>query len=133
MGNSTIFNAASRPLGTDTGTLPDVGGALRDLFQPLVFIITMKVVINYQVKEVPTPVPFRGVIQPLSNQDLFIKPEGQRSWYWLQLHAEPTLALTTDQVVSYLGKPTRIMAVKDYTNYGYIEYHLVQDWTGAGP
>lgn len=130
---STIFNASNRPLNEMAGTVPDVSGAMTDWFQPMVFTQIVKTTSGFQVVETPTVTNFRGVIQPLRDRELQLKPEGQRSWTWLLLHAEPTLKLDTDEVVTYLGVQTRVMARKDYSLYGYVEYHLVQDWEGSGP
>ncbi len=129
----TIQNGANTPLNEKTGTVPDVSGAMTDWFQPMVFETVSKTVDAFQVIEDGTEISFRGVIQPFSNRDLLLKPIGQRAWTWLWLHAEPQLTLEVDEVVKYLGVQTRIMARRDYTIYGYVEYHMVQDWTGAGP
>lgn len=129
----TIQNGKNSPLNTNTGTLPNVNGALLNWLQPMVFITVTKIVIGGEVVEIGTPINFRGVIQPLSARDLMIKPEGERAWTWLMLHADPSLALNNDDVVTYLGVQTRVMGKKDYSKYGYIEYQLVQDWTGSGP
>lgn len=130
---STIANGKNTPLNVKTGTVPDVGGALTDWFQPMVFERVTKETVGFQVIETGVETAFRGVIQPFTNRDLQLKPEGQRAWSWFWLHAEPQLALNVDEVVTYLGVQTRVMARKDYTIYGYIVYELVQDWTGAGP
>lgn len=130
---SKIANAKDTPLFKRTGTVPDVSGALQDYFQPMVFTLIKKEVDGFQALEKPYPIYFQGVIQPLTERQLFFKPEGQRAWSWFLLHADPTLTLKVDDVVDYLGVQTRVMARKDYDIYGYVEYHLVQDWTGAGP
>lgn len=130
---STIANGKNTPLNQKTGTVPDVGGGLLDWFQPMVFTRVVKTVTGFQVQETATPVNFRGVIQPFTDRQLLLKPEGQRSWTWLWLHADPVLTLDTDEVVTYNGVQTRVMARKDYTLYGYVEYQLVQDYSGAGP
>ncbi len=129
----TIKNAADTPLNVQTGTVPNVGGAMLNWFQPMTFELVTKSVVAFQAYEVGSEIAFWGVIQPLSNRDLLLKPEGQRAWTWLMLHAEPQLALNVDEVVKYLGVQYRIMGRKDYTLYGYVTYDLVQDWTGAGP
>jgi len=129
----TIQNGKNTPLDVQTGTVPNVGGALLDWFQPMVFERVVKTTVNFQVVETATQINFRGVIQPLKTRDLILKPEGQRAWTWLWLHSDPSLSLNVDEVVLYLGKQTRIMARQNYTIYGYVEYHLVQDWTGSGP
>lgn len=130
---SKIANAANLPLFHKAGTVPDVSGALRDYFQAMVFTRVQKQIIGHQVLETPVPVNFQGIIQPLTERQLFLKPEGQRAWTWFQLHADPVLTLQVDDVVIWRGKQTRVMARKDFELYGYVEYHLVQDWTGAGP
>lgn len=131
---STIANAANIPLNQGpNGTVPDVSGGLKDYFQPMTFTLVGKQVVDFQALETPTNVTFQGVIQPFSERQLLLKPEGQRSWTWYTLHADPVLTLQTDDVVLYLGVQTRVMSRKDFTIYGYVEYTLVQDWTGSGP
>lgn len=129
----TISNAANRPLNFQTGTVPDVSGAMQDWFQPMVFGRVVKTTVDFQVVETEVDINFQGVIQPYNPRQLLLKPEGQRAWTWLTLHADPVLSLDVDEVVKYLGVQTRVMSRKDYTIYGYVMYELVQDWTGSGP
>lgn len=129
----TLANGKNTPLNEQAGTVPDVSGAMRDYFQPMVFTPVTKQTEAFQAVETPGPIDFRGVIQPLSARALALKPEGQRSWTWLMLHSDPSLKLDTDDVVVYLGVQTRVMGRKDYSLYGYMYYELVQDWEGAGP
>lgn len=126
-------NAKNIPLNAQAGSVPDVSGAMLDWFQPMTFGVVVKTVEGFQSYETMTNVNFQGVWQPLTERQLLLKPEGQRAWSWFWLHAEPSLVLDTDQVVTYLGKQYRVMSNKDYRLYGYIEYHLVEDWTGSGP
>jgi hypothetical protein len=129
----TINNAANKPLFDKAGTTPDVSGALQDYFQPMQFTPLTKTVRGFQVVETPNPINFRGTWQSFTERQLFLKPEGQRAWSWFQLHSDPVLTLNVDDVVMWRGKQTRVMARKDYELYGYVEYHLVQDWEGTGP
>jgi hypothetical protein len=130
---STIGNGKNIPLNAQGGTIPQLGPAMRNWFQPMVFTPVGKVVNGFMVVESADPINFRGVIQPLTDRQLILKPEGQRSWTWLMLHSDPVLKLQTDDVVEYLGVQTRVMSRRDYTIYGYVMYSLVQDWTNAGP
>lgn len=130
---ATIGNGRNVPINVDTGTIPDVGQALTDWFQPMVFTRVVKEVVDFQDVETPEDIEFRGVIQPYTERQLVLKPEGQRAWSWLWLHADPVLTLQVDEVVEYLGVQTRVMSRKNYGIYGYVEYELVQDWTGSGP
>lgn len=71
----------------------------------------------------------RAVLQPLRMEELELKPEGQRSWPWYQLHVPVSYdALPNSSVVTIHGKDYKIMASKDYTLNGYIEYHLLKDY-----
>lgn len=133
--NWTIRNASQVPLNVDTGTVPDMSGALEDWFQPMVFQRVVKTVVGYELVESQTPTKFRGVIQPFTARQLLLKPEGQRAWSWFTLHTDTVLTLNVDDIIvlRFSGKQTRIMARKDYGLYGFVEYDLVQDWTGANP
>lgn len=138
MSNYTIANGCNIPINVQTGTIPDMGDALKDWFQMMTFTRVIKSIVAYREVESAVDVNFWGVIQPLSPRALMLKPEGQRAWTWFQLFAqakpqEAVLTLDVDEVVTWLGKQTRVMARKDYALYSYVEYHLVQDWTGSGP
>lgn len=128
-----IGNAANRPLFDKGGSVPDVSGAMTDYFQKMVFTRLTKTIAGFQAVETADPIVFQGVIQPFTERQLSLKPEGERAWSWFWLHADPVLALDVDDVVLFKGIQTRVMARKDYALYGYVEYHLVQDWQGAGP
>ncbi len=130
---ATIKNASNTPLNVATGTIPNMGGALLNWFQPMIFERVVKTTEGFQVVETGVETAFRGVIQPLSTRDLLLKPEGQRAWTWLMLHSDPSLVLQVDEVVKYLGVQTRVMSRGNYTIYGYLLYHLCQDWSGSGP
>lgn len=130
---SKIANGKDTPLNFRTGTVPDVSGALQDYFQPMVFEQIVKSTVGFQELESTTPISFQGTWQPFSDRQLILKPEGERAWSWFLLHADPTLTLQVDDVVVWNGKQTRVMSRKHFGLYGYVEYHLVQDWTGAGP
>jgi len=130
---SFIGQGKNIPLNKATGSVPDVGSALLDWFQPLVFGIVTKVTEGFQVVETVVDTQFMGVIQPLQARQLMLKPEGQRAWTWYWVHAQPSLELEVDSVITYEGTQFRIMAKKDYDIYGYVEYELCEDYTGAGP
>jgi hypothetical protein len=129
----TIANGANRPINFQTGTVPDVSGALKDYYQPLIFEQLTKTVSGFQVVETTTPIQFRGLIQPFTSRQLMLRPEGERAWTWFTLFSDPVLTLQVDDVVVWNGKQTRVMSRTDFSLYGYVTYSLVQDWTGAGP
>lgn len=128
-----ITNAKNRLLSQNTGTLPDVSGALTDWFQPMTLIRLVKTVVNFQIVETPTSVDGRGVIQPFSARMLSMKPEGQRAWKWWMLHVGPGLVLEPDEVFTYQGQNYRVKGQSDYSLYGYVQYEVIEDFTGSGP
>lgn len=129
----TISNGKNVALNQNSGTVPNLSGALLQWFQPMVFTRVVKTTIGGEIVEAGTPVNFSGVIQPLSNRDLMIKPEGERAWTWNMVHADTSLQLQVDDVIVYLGVQYRVMARRDFSIYGYMYYELIQDWTGSGP
>ena len=71
----------------------------------------------------------KGVLQPLSPEILQTKPDGQRSWTWLQLHLETNVIdFKTDDVVLILGTQYKIMQINDFHLNNYVEYHLILDY-----
>lgn len=128
-----IQNGKDTPLNQNSGTMPDVSGALLNWFQPMVFTTIVKTVVNFQVVETPTNYNFKGVWQPASAQMLMMKPEGQRAWKWFTVHSDISLQLKPDEVISYLGVQYRVKDVSDYRLDGYMQYGLVEDYEGSGP
>ena len=128
-----IKNAKNTPLNQLQGTVPNMVQALTNWFQSIVFGVVFKEIQNFQVVETVVNIQFLGVIQPLKTEDLMIKPEGQRSWKWYWVHSNTALNLKNDDVFNYLNKQYRVMGKKDYSIYGYYEYEIIEDYTGAGP
>lgn len=75
---------------------------------------------------------FDGVIQPLSPEEIKVKPAGQWSWDWYWFHTKEDVKLATNDRVVYRNIEYKIMAIKDYSDYGHIEYHCIKDWQNAG-
>lgn len=128
-----ISNAKDTPLNANSGTVPNVSGAILNWFQPMTFTTTVQTIVGFQVVDTPTDISFFGVWQPFTAQQLAIKPQGERDWLWFTVHAQPGLILTPDQLITYLGVQYRVKEKLDYQLYGYIEYHLIDDYTGSGP
>lgn len=76
------------------------------------------------------PFSFRGTMQPLSEKAITLKPDGQRAWAWYQLHCQAPCALNTNDQIIITGQIYKVMAMKDYSLNGYLEYHLVKDYQG---
>lgn len=126
-----INNAGSRTLDSvgDTNGLPNVSAAVVKWFKPLSFVLITKENIVGHVSESGVEVNTLGVWQPLNARQVSYKPEGQRDWDWIQMHCLPDVVLKMDDVV-VRNRSYRVNAIKDYRQYGYIEYHLVEDVSG---
>lgn len=138
MSNFTITNGCNIPVNVQTGTIPNMGGALLDYMQLMTFTRITKSVVAFREYETSEDISFWGVMQPLTTRDLVLKPEGQRAWSWYRLIAQASplgslLKLNVDEIVLWLGKQTRVMSTQNFSLYSYIEYQLVQDWTGEPP
>ena len=72
-----------------------------------------------------------GCIQPLKSRELEIKPEGERAWGWYCLYATRDLQLKTDDKVILRGVTYRVMAKRDWFDYGYVRYELLQGYQDA--
>lgn len=68
----------------------------------------------------------KGVVQPPSDIDLKILPEGTWNWEWLMLHCLPNADLQVNNFIKYDGKDYKIMSKKDYSKYGYIQYIILE-------
>ncbi len=81
------------------------------------------------VQDIKSTLTVSGTWQPLSPEEIALKPDGQRSWEWFDLHIEgASILFATNDRVIYAGKTYKIMAVKDYTLNNYSEYHLILDY-----
>lgn len=116
-----------------TSALPQMGGVLQSWLLPMVFGIVTKTYRGGRTFESEEKLNFKGVWQPMSASKLQLKPEGQRSWKWFTVHSEPSLDLKNDQRIIYKENAYRVMERLDYTEYDYLEYHLVDDYTGDDP
>lgn len=72
---------------------------------------------------------FKGVWQPLKDEALELKPEGQRSWEWIWIHCKASsLNLETADKVIFKNKKYKVMAKKDYGLNSFVEYELCRDY-----
>lgn len=130
-----VINAKDVPLSNNPGSLPTVYESLLQWFQPLTFVRIVKSVVDSQLVETRTAIVTQGVIQSANSRNLEIKPIGQRKWIWKTLHALPGLLLEPDDIIIQTNILTgdieyRVMAQNDYTEYGYVSYNLVQNYSG---
>lgn len=128
---SPFQNGADTPLDEAVGTLPNLQGALLNWFQTLVFTRITKSIVGFENVETREEIASQGVRQPFTSQMLMMKPEGERKWKWEFIHALPGVILEIDDVLVFRGTPYRVMERRDWKEYGYIEYHIIEDYTVA--
>lgn len=78
------------------------------------------------VESEPITINTKGVVQPPTDRDLKILPEGTWAWDWLMIHCLPDVKLDTNQYIKYDGKTYKVMANKDFSKYGYIRYTVLE-------
>ena len=109
--------------------MPNMAGTLSGWQVPLQLIKRKQSVKDGDVSFEDETINFLGVWQPLRDEQLISKPEGQRSWEWIWIHAVAgTLNLNTADKVIFNNKRYKVMAIKDYSLNGFIEYQLVRDY-----
>lgn len=73
---------------------------------------------------------FRGVVQPLSDKIINVKPENLRAFEWKLIHAETgALNLNNNDLIEIKGKRFKVFGLRDYSDMGYMEYHAVEDFS----
>lgn len=109
--------------------MPNMYNTLTGWEVPLTLVKITQSVEEGDVVKTEEEVNFLGVWQPLREEQLELKPEGQRSWEWIWIHCKTGfLNLQTQDKVIFLNKRYKVMSVKDYSLNGFLEYHLVRDY-----
>lgn len=92
-------------------------------------VVITQTITDGDVENVRMPIKFLGIIQPLKTEEIMLKPIGQRSFKWLQIHVmNGSVELETNSRIEYLGESYKVMSSKDYSLNGYVEYHCVEDF-----
>lgn len=117
---------------TLSNSMPNMANTLNGWELPLTLTKITQNVVEGDVVQTETLINFQGVWQPLRDEQLQFKPEGQRSWSWYWIHAKAgTLNLQTQDKIIFEGTRYKVMSVKDYSHNGYIEYEVILDYQNA--
>ncbi len=120
--NKTISNMAK-------SGMPQMDTTLNGWEVPLTLVRVTQNVIDGELATTETTINFMGVWQPLKNEMLELKPEGQRSWEWVWIHAKSSeLNLETADKVIFNSRRYKVMEKKDYGLNSFVEYQLVRDY-----
>lgn len=119
--NRTLANMASG--------MPQMRNTLNGWEVPLTLIKITQNVVDGDAIKTEQKIDFLGCWQPLRDEELQFKPENQRSWSWYWIHAKSgTLNLKTQDKIKFQGKRYKVMAIKDYSLNGFIEYQIILDY-----
>ena len=109
--------------------MPNMANTLNGWEVPISIIKITQSIVDGDAVKGEEQIDFMGVWQPLRDEELQSKPEGQRSWEWYWIHAKSgALNLQTQDKIKFQGKRFKVMAVKDYSLNGFVEYHIVRDY-----
>lgn len=122
-----IVNANSVRVGASTG-LPNMSQTIKSWFQPIVFGVVVRNVVDYESKETITNVNTQGVVQPYKPEPLEIEIAGSRSWNWQMIHCLPNLTLENNQFIYYEGVKYKVVSVLKYDKYGYRQYNICETY-----
>ena len=108
---------------------PDMSGTLSGWESPLTLFKITQSIIEGDLVTSGQYITFKGVWQPLKSEELQLKPEGQRSWEWVWIHARSSeLNLETADKVLFKNRKYKVMQKKDYGLNSFVEYELVRDY-----
>lgn len=123
------FNRNKSISNTAKSGMPQMDTTLTGWEVPIVLIKITQNVIDGDLITSEQTFKFQGVWQPLKQEALELKPEGQRSWEWVWIHAKSSqLNLETADKVKFNNKRYKVMQKKDYGLNSFVEYELCRDY-----
>lgn len=109
--------------------LPQMSNTLNGWEIPLTLEKIKQSIVEGDKVETTEKISFQGVFQPFREDQLQSKPENYRSWSWCWIHCKTgSLNLMTGDKIIFENKRYKIMGLKDYSLYGYIEYEAILDY-----
>lgn len=109
--------------------MPQMDSTLNGWEVPLTLVKITQNVVDGDLTTTETTYNFMGVWQPLKDEALELKPEGQRSWEWIWIHAKASqLNLETADKVVFNDKRYKVIQKKDYGLNSFVEYQLCRDY-----
>ena len=109
--------------------MPQMRDTLTGWEVPLTLVKVIQDIVEGDAVFTEQQINFMGCWQPLRDEELQFKPEGQRSWEWIWIHAKSSeLNLQTADKVIFNNKRYKVMSVKDYSLNGFVEYQLIRDF-----
>lgn len=111
------------------GMLPNVSDTLTGWEVDIYAVFVKQSIIDSEIINQDIIKKISGTLQPLKAEEVDLKPEGQRAWQWYDIHVKSVYpVLRVEQKIKVNNIDYKIMAVKDYSLYGYVEYHVVKNY-----
>jgi hypothetical protein len=110
---------------------PNMKSAVMHWASRTTVFVVCKSLSDYEVKESFNQLSAIMLRIP-TGQDLMMKPEGQRAWNGETLYADTSLQLGVDDIIIFddiNSTRYRVVSKTDYSNYGFIEYNILSDYT----
>lgn len=113
-------------------SFPSMRGVLKGFSKPVELTVVKKTLVDFDVAETAVAtMKVVGLLVPASPRKVLMKPEGQRTWKWLDFYTEK--ALTLDWVMRDKdGREYRIMGVSDWSIAGFYQYDLAESAPMSG-
>jgi len=116
------------PLNMQSG-MPQMNAAFNGWTMPITLKVVTQNIVDGFVEDLVVNRTVQAIWQPLSAEEIALKPDGQRSWEWIDLHVRGNqFAFATNDRIERDGIRYKVMAVKDYRLNNYTEYHLCLDY-----
>lgn len=111
--------------------VPNMRDTLSGWMRPLGLSLVMTQIVNFRAEQVERPLEAVGNDQPMSAQQLALKPEGQRAWKWRVIWTTTDLRLKPDDVIIRKGQRYRVMGFTDWEDAGFFKYEVVNDYANS--
>lgn len=121
-----IISANTKKI-SEISDVPDVSDAILGFLRQAKIGIVQKDNIDGYAQEITLWENSMAHVQPMPENMVILK-EGNRSWSWFLIYVESQVVLKTDEVIELFGTRYRIMQKGNWAEYGYIQYHAIEDY-----
>jgi hypothetical protein len=116
------------PLNLQNG-MPQMSAAFSGWTVPMTWALITQTVVNGFPVDTETTYTIEGVFQPLSAEEIQLKPDAQWSWPWYMLHiVGKSQPFRTNDRIKFNGLVYKVMGKKDYSLNNYSQLDLVEDY-----
>ena len=112
---------------SESSVLPDVSAGIAQTLQNLRVGVIRSTQVDGKTQIIPIYRMAMAAIQPMPEK-LAIAKEGERSWKWSTIYAQPDLDLTTGDLVVIKGITYKIMSEENWAQYGFLKYDCIENY-----